>query len=71
MLHQAAIPSVQRSVADPLSTNRANITATLNFWRVAAKQRFVVLSLPLLLQSTAPKTEQMPRVRGDAFSAHE
>jgi len=28
VLHQAAIPSVQRSVADPLSTNRANITAT-------------------------------------------
>ena len=30
VLHQAAVPSVQRSVADPLGTNRANITATLN-----------------------------------------
>jgi UDP-glucose 4-epimerase len=30
VLHQAAIPSVQRSVEDPLSSNRANVTATLN-----------------------------------------
>src|SRR6266498_1249710 len=30
VLHQAAVPSVQRSVADPLGTNRANVTATLN-----------------------------------------
>ncbi len=30
VLHQAAIPSVPRSVADPVTSNRANITATLN-----------------------------------------
>ena len=30
VLHQAAIPSVPRSVADPLTSNRANIDATLN-----------------------------------------
>lgn len=30
VLHQAAIPSVQQSIADPVSTNRANITASLN-----------------------------------------
>ena len=30
MFHQAAIPSVPRSVADPVSTNYANITGTLN-----------------------------------------
>jgi UDP-glucose 4-epimerase len=30
VLHQAAIPSVQRSVRDPIGTNRANVTATLN-----------------------------------------
>ncbi len=29
VLHQAAIPSVQRSVEDPLRSNEANITATL------------------------------------------
>src|SRR5215211_7435926 len=30
VLHQAAIPSVPRSVADPIASNRANIDATLN-----------------------------------------
>jgi UDP-glucose 4-epimerase len=30
VFHQAAVPSVQRSVLDPLTTNRANVTATLN-----------------------------------------
>src|SRR5215475_6021363 len=28
VLHQAAIPSVPRSVTDPIASNRANITAT-------------------------------------------
>jgi nucleoside-diphosphate-sugar epimerase len=30
VLHQAAIPSVPRSVSDPVTSNRANIDATLN-----------------------------------------
>ena len=30
VFHQAAIPSVPRSIQDPLSTNKANITGTLN-----------------------------------------
>ena len=30
VLHQAAIPSVPRSVADPITCNRANVDATLN-----------------------------------------
>ena len=30
VLHQAAVPSVQRSVVDPIGTNKANVTATLN-----------------------------------------
>src|SRR5579864_4310504 len=30
VLHQAAIPSVPRSVLDPITSNRANIDATLN-----------------------------------------
>src|SRR6476659_3283815 len=29
VLHQAAIPSVPRSVKDPVASNRANITASL------------------------------------------
>jgi nucleoside-diphosphate-sugar epimerase len=35
VLHQAAIPSVQRSVTDPIGTNRANVTATLNLLEAA------------------------------------
>lgn len=30
VLHQAAIPSVPRSVADPIASNQANVTASLN-----------------------------------------
>src|SRR6185369_7332907 len=30
VLHQAAIPSVPRSVKDPITSNRANVEATLN-----------------------------------------
>src|SRR5579862_1612746 len=30
VLHQAAIPSVPRSVADPVTSHNANITGTLN-----------------------------------------
>src|SRR5262245_43677481 len=30
VLHQAAIPSVPRSVQDPVTSNRANIDASLN-----------------------------------------
>lgn len=30
VLHQAALPSVPRSVADPLGSNQANVTGTLN-----------------------------------------
>ncbi len=37
VLHQAAIPSVPRSIADPIETNRAGVIATLNML-VAAKE---------------------------------
>src|SRR4030095_12725171 len=30
VLHQAAIPSVPRSVKDPITSNRANVTSTVN-----------------------------------------
>ena len=35
MLHQAAIPSVPRSVEDPITSNRANIDATFREKRAA------------------------------------
>ena len=44
VLHQAAVPSVQRSISDPIGTNRSNVTATLNILessRKAGVRRFV------------------------------
>jgi nucleoside-diphosphate-sugar epimerase len=65
VLHQAAIPSVQRSVDDPVSSNRANVTATLNLL-VAARnvnvKRFVYASSSSAYGDTEvlPKVETMP-----------
>ena len=47
VFHQAAIPSVARSVADPVATNEANVTGTLNVLlaaRDAGVQRVVFAS---------------------------
>jgi nucleoside-diphosphate-sugar epimerase len=65
VLHQAAIPSVPRSVKDPVTSNRANITATLNVL-VAASQagvkRLVYAASSSAYGNTAtlPKREDMP-----------
>ena len=40
ILHQAALPSVPRSIADPVTTNEVNITGTLNIL-IAARDRGV------------------------------
>lgn len=65
VLHQAAVPSVRRSVDDPLGTNRANITATLNLLessRNAGARRFVYAASSSAYGDTPtlPKTESMP-----------
>lgn len=65
VLHQAAIPSVQRSVADPLSTHRANVTATLNLLescRKAGVRRLVYAASSSAYGDTEvlPKVEDMP-----------
>ena len=65
VLHQAAIPSVPRSVKDPATSNRANITATLNV--LVASQRAGVKRVVYAASSSAygntqvlPKREDMP-----------
>lgn len=63
-LHQAAIPSVQRSVLDPLSTNEVNVTGTLRLLeagRAAGLRRFVFASSSSLYgeSETLPKIESM------------
>ena len=65
VLHQAAIPSVPRSVEDPATSNRANITATLNVLvaaRDAGVKRLVYAGSSSAYGDTPtlPKTEDMP-----------
>jgi UDP-N-acetylglucosamine/UDP-N-acetyl-alpha-D-glucosaminouronate 4-epimerase len=65
VLHQAAIPSVPRSVEDPIGSNRANIDSTLNVLVAArdAKVKRVVYagsSSAYGNTPTLPKQEDMP-----------
>jgi nucleoside-diphosphate-sugar epimerase len=65
VIHQAAIPSVPRSIADPITSNRANVDGTLNVL-VAARdtgvKRVVYASSSSVYgeSPTLPKREDMP-----------
>ncbi len=64
VLHQAAIPSVARSVDDPILTNDVNVNGTLNMLiaaREAKVKRFVAASSSSLYgeSPTLPKVESM------------
>ncbi|MGV8115789.1 SDR family oxidoreductase [Methanothrix soehngenii] len=64
VFHQAAIPSVQRSVDNPIASNQANVDGTLNVL-VAAKdcgaKKFIFASSSAIYgdEPTLPKTEDM------------
>jgi nucleoside-diphosphate-sugar epimerase len=65
VLHQAAIPSVQRSVEDPRRSHEVNVDGTLNLLlaaREAGVRRFVYASSSSLYgeSETLPKIETMP-----------
>lgn len=65
-LHQAAIPSVPRSVADPFASNRANVEGTLNVFvaaRDANLKRVVFASSSSIYGNTdrVPVNENLPR----------
>jgi nucleoside-diphosphate-sugar epimerase len=65
VLHQAAMPSVPRSVADPLSTNRANVDGTLEMLvaaRDAGVKRLVFAGSSSIYgdAEALPKREDMP-----------
>jgi nucleoside-diphosphate-sugar epimerase len=65
VLHQAAIPSVPRSVEDPVTSNRANVDATLNVLvaaRDAGVKRVVYAGSSSAYGDTPtlPKREDMP-----------
>jgi nucleoside-diphosphate-sugar epimerase len=65
VLHQAAIPSVPRSVSDPIASHRANVVATLNVLtaaRDAGVKRLVYAGSSSAYGDAAvlPKREDMP-----------
>jgi UDP-glucose 4-epimerase len=65
VLHQAAIPSVPRSVKDPITSHRANVDATLNVLvaaRDAGVKRLVFAGSSSAYGNTPtlPKSEDMP-----------
>ena len=65
VLHQAAIPSVPRSIQDPIESNRSNIDATVNLLlaaRDAGVKRVVYASSSSVYGNTPtlPKREDMP-----------
>jgi nucleoside-diphosphate-sugar epimerase len=65
VLHQAALPSVPRSVKDPITSNRANVDATLNVLvaaRDAGARRVVFAGSSSAYGNTEtlPKHEEMP-----------
>ncbi|HET8627695.1 MAG TPA: SDR family oxidoreductase [Thermomicrobiales bacterium] len=65
VLHQAALPSVPRSVADPLTSNEVNVTGTVQLLvaaRDAGVRRVVAASSSSVYGNspTLPKVETMP-----------
>jgi UDP-glucose 4-epimerase len=65
VFHQAALPSVQRSVEDPLTSNSVNVEGTLNILlaaRDAGVKRFVYASSCAVYgdDPIIPKREEMP-----------
>ena len=65
VIHQAAIPSVPRSIKDPITSHEANVNGTLNLLnasRQAGVRRFVYASSSSLYgdSPTLPKHEGMP-----------
>jgi nucleoside-diphosphate-sugar epimerase len=65
VLHQAALPSVPRSIADPISTNEVNVRGTLNMLlgaRDARVKRLVFASSSSVYGNSvvSPKHEELP-----------
>ena len=63
VFHQAALPSVPRSVADPVTSNEVNIVGTLNLLEAARRagvRRFVMASS----SSVYGESEELPKHEG-------
>ena len=72
VLHQGAIPSVPRSIADPLRSNEVNLDGTLNLL-MAAKEAGVKRFVYAASSSAYGDTEVLPKVetmQGDPLSPY-
>jgi UDP-glucose 4-epimerase len=61
ILHQAAVPSVPRSVEDPIRTNNSIVTATLNLFE-SARRTSVKRIVQASSSSVYGNSEQLPKV---------
>lgn len=67
VLHQAALPSVQRSIVDPLTTNEVNVLGTLNI--LEASREFGVKRVVFASSSSIyGNTETLPKIESMAIS---
>ena len=72
VLHQAAIPSVPKSVLDPLASNRANVDGTLNLLVAArdAKVKRVVYAASSSAYGDTPTLPKHERMSPDPISPY-
>ncbi len=74
VFHQAALPSVSRSIEDPLATTEVNVCGTLNMLeaaRLSGVKRFVFASSSSVYGDTPvlPKVESMPETPRSPYAA--
>src|SRR5215211_2328051 len=72
ILHQAALPSVPRSIADPLMTNVVNVTGTLNVLLAARDNgvRRVVYASSSSVYGSNPTLPKHEELRPEPFSPY-
>lgn len=72
VLHQAAIPSVPRSVADPVTTHMANVNGTLNLLLAArdAKVKRVIFASSSSIYGDTPTLPKHERMLPDPISPY-
>jgi len=70
--HQAALPSVPRSIADPLATNEVNVTGTLNILQAAREQgvRRLTFASSSSIYGNAPETVKSENLHARPLSPY-
>jgi nucleoside-diphosphate-sugar epimerase len=72
VLHQAALPSVPRSVHDPITSNDVNVTGTLNVLQAARKAgvRRLVFASSSSIYGDSPELPKQERMRPQPMSPY-